>query len=93
MSVTDAYETDSQRNRNLRFRTYATRLMILAWGIEGIAVAIGLAIASSRVADANMMEGSDLNIWGMVQVSGGFIFHLMDRNHRLRAGPLQRICH
>ena len=73
MSVTDAYETDSQRNRNLRFRTYATRLMILAWGIEGIAVAIGLAIAASRVADANMMEGSDLNIWGMVQVSGGFI--------------------
>jgi len=22
-----------------------------------------------------------------------FIFHLMDRNHRLLAGPLQRICY
>ena len=59
--------------RTLRFQKYATRLMILAWSIEGIAVAVGLAIAFSRVAGANTMGGTELTFWRMIQVSGGFV--------------------
>ena len=30
---------------------------------------------------------------GQISTRPGLIFHLMDRNHRLLAGPLQRICY
>lgn len=60
-------------DRGTRLKQHGRRLYALAWGIEGIAVLVGLSIAIVLGLDASSKSGGSLLSMDVILASGGFL--------------------